>query len=62
MYFAARVDEDKCIGCKLCIVSCPEPNVFSFLAERKIVAVCESRCKGCGLCATSCPEDALTIS
>lgn len=62
MYFAAKVNEEKCIGCKLCIISCPEPNVFTFSVECKKVSVNESRCKGCGLCVTICPKDTLTIS
>ncbi len=61
MYIVARVDDEKCIGCKICILSCPDPNVFSILPSKK-VAVDENRCKGCGLCASSCPKGALVVS
>lgn len=30
MYFAGKVKEEKCNGCKLCVFSCPESNVVSF--------------------------------
>lgn len=61
MYFAAKVNEAECIGCKLCITACPEPNVFSFVVEGKKVLVNESRCKGCGICVDICPKDAIAI-
>ncbi len=62
MYVTVRVEVEKCSGCKLCIVSCPDPNVLAFIPEAKHVVVNEHRCKGCGLCATVCPEEALTVS
>jgi len=62
MYFAAKLHKDKCIGCKLCILSCPDPNVIDFVVEQKIVKINEERCKGCGLCVSICPKDALAIA
>ncbi len=62
MYFAAKLQEEKCTGCKLCIMSCPDPNVIAFVVERRIVRIDEGRCKGCGLCVSVCPKDALTVS
>lgn len=61
MYVTAKVDEPKCIGCKLCIFACPDPNVFTFIRDKKKVAVNPARCKGCGLCVSVCPKDALAI-
>lgn len=61
MYVAARVDEEKCSGCRLCIFTCPDPNVISIDKVKK-VSVNQSRCKGCGLCVVVCPKEALTVS
>ncbi|EEG78749.1 4Fe-4S binding protein [Dethiobacter alkaliphilus] len=62
MYVAARVDNDKCSGCKVCIFTCPDPNVIKLNKEAKIVAINEARCKGCGLCVVACPKKALNVS
>jgi Pyruvate/2-oxoacid:ferredoxin oxidoreductase delta subunit len=61
MYVSVRVDEEKCTGCKLCILTCPDPNVFAYNKNKKVSAD-ESRCKGCGLCAANCPKGALSIT
>lgn len=61
MYVAARVDEKKCNGCKLCIISCPDPNVIS-IDEGKKIDINQARCKGCGVCVAVCPRGALTVS
>ncbi|MEW6541908.1 MAG: 4Fe-4S binding protein [Bacillota bacterium] len=62
MYVTVKVEVEKCNGCKLCVLSCPDPNVLAYKQEEKHVVVNEHRCKGCGLCATVCPEEALTVS
>lgn len=61
MYVVAKIEEEKCTGCKLCIFSCPDPNVLTFVRTSKKVAVNENRCKGCGLCVSTCPRDALAV-
>lgn len=61
MYVAAKVDEAKCTGCKLCIFTCPDPNVIAFRKNDKKVAVDENRCKGCGLCVEICQKKALEL-
>lgn len=62
MYVSAKVTYEKCNGCKLCILTCPDPNVIRFKQEDKKVEVDENRCKGCGLCVTVCAKEALAIS
>ncbi|AUG57532.1 MAG TPA: 4Fe-4S dicluster domain-containing protein [Ruminiclostridium sp.] len=58
MYFSVKVDEEKCIGCKICIFTCPEPNAI-MLTENKKVCIDTNRCKGCFLCVSVCPKKAL---
>jgi len=61
MYFSAKVDEQKCIGCKICITTCPDPNVISFVVDKKKATVNPKRCKACGLCIAACPKSAITL-
>jgi len=61
MYQTAIVDEGKCIGCKICISACPEPNAIKLIVDKKKVVVIAARCKGCGICEIVCPKDAVTI-
>jgi len=59
--FSAKVTEEKCNGCKICLTACPEPNVIKFLKDIKKVQVNENRCKGCELCIAICPKGALAV-
>jgi 2-oxoglutarate ferredoxin oxidoreductase subunit delta len=63
---AIRVAGDKCKGCELCCVACPqkiialsdEINTQGFRYARVVDA---PRCIGCGLCAISCPDLAIEV-
>lgn len=48
------LDKDKCTGCRLCWLFCPE----SCIADETF-AIDYAYCKGCGICATECPTDAI---
>lgn len=51
-YFA--VDQEKCIGCGVCVDVCPE-KVVRFVNEMSKAFVCV----GCGECVRYCPREAL---
>ncbi|MDI6655603.1 MAG: 4Fe-4S binding protein, partial [Candidatus Hydrothermarchaeota archaeon] len=52
-----EVDQEKCIGCGICVQLCPygAPQIDG--GKTKIIEVL---CKGCGACAVSCPTHAIT--
>lgn len=62
MYVSVRLAEEKCNGCRMCVFTCPDPNVLNFYKEQKRISVNASRCKGCGLCVVACPKEALSVS
>jgi heterodisulfide reductase subunit A len=53
----AFVDTEKCIGCKLCVDTCPSKAIH----VEKTAFVDEASCKGCGTCAAACPVDAIEM-
>ncbi|MCD5411726.1 4Fe-4S binding protein [Thermodesulfovibrionales bacterium] len=58
MQITAVVDEQKCIsciGCKLCVWACPDPNTIRYIKAKKKIVIDPQRCKGCGLCEAACP-------
>lgn len=61
MYVAVRVTDEKCTGCRLCVLTCPDPNVIKVLVPEKKVQIDVNRCKGCGLCVEICSQEALTL-
>jgi len=58
---SARVNPELCIGCKRCLMTCPDPNVIIYHKATKKAEVVEIRCKACGLCEAVCPKEAIKI-
>ena len=56
--FLPVVDKEKCNGCEICEVFCPEGCAE---INGKSFSVNEFYCKGCGICAYECPVSALTM-
>jgi len=59
------IDIDKCKGCELCIVACPEEtlalaNVINIKGYRYAIKV-NANCTGCANCAIVCPEAIITV-
>jgi heterodisulfide reductase subunit A len=55
----AFIEEEKCVGCKICVELCPyEAHV---ILEEGIPKVIEALCQGCGICTAACPERAISM-
>jgi Pyruvate/2-oxoacid:ferredoxin oxidoreductase delta subunit len=57
--YAARVDEDSCIGCATCEGRCPVGAVK--LGDDEVARVEEARCLGCGVCVPTCEGKAISL-
>lgn len=55
---AAKVNEDKCVGCETCVSACP---VSAISMKDGKASVNEAECVGCGACAGECPAEAITV-
>lgn len=45
--------QDKCINCLICWISCPDSSVK--VSDGKMTGFDLAHCKGCGICAKECP-------
>jgi electron transport complex protein RnfB len=55
----AQIGEENCIGCMLCIQSCPVDAILG--AAKCMHTVIASECTGCELCLPPCPVDCIRM-
>lgn len=56
---AAVIDEQRCIGCTLCIQACPVDAIIG--AAKHMHTVIKQECTGCELCLAPCPVDCIAM-
>ena len=57
--YIARIKEEECIGCTLCIKACPFDAIIG--ASKHLHTVIKHYCTGCKLCLPPCPVDCIEL-
>ena len=53
---AIVVDTERCKGCQLCIIACPQKVIAPY-----VEATNEDACVGCASCGIVCPDGCITV-
>lgn len=55
-----NIDQDKCIGCKICIDVCPQDVID--IEDKKAFLKNRDNCIECGACKMNCPTNAISVN
>ncbi len=55
-----KIDEDKCVGCSLCVNACEQDALKLIDGKAKLIS--DEYCDGLGMCLPQCPTDAITVT
>jgi len=55
---AAKIDEEKCIACGLCVDACPA-DAISLEDDKAKIDI--EKCTECGACVDECPNEAIAL-
>jgi len=55
----ARVIDEKCTGCKKCVIACADGGYLAIQMRNNIAVINTEKCDGCGLCQVICRDDAI---
>ncbi|MCJ7509079.1 MAG: 4Fe-4S binding protein [candidate division Zixibacteria bacterium] len=58
--YVARVDWEKCSGCRSCMQMC-QFGAMGYSVARERVFIDINHCYGCGVCRAACPNDAINL-
>ncbi len=55
-----NIDEEKCIGCRLCAKKCPQDAISG--EAKEVHSIDQSKCIKCGVCLDACKSDAVLVA
>ena len=57
-----KVDQDKCLGCGVCVIACPKTTETIMMVENGFIKLFSvDKCDKCGTCQMFCPTEAIWL-